>query len=165
MRPNRLIYSCHNIFNPGRLGIQFIERILNGLKNAVPEIYEPRWRASATGQEKAANERVKLGKKGSLSQGAQRSQSFIQRTPYGTTPFIQDMSIDHGGSYILVPKQLLHCSNVISVPKQFRREAMPESMAVDNFVNASQSPGFFYGLIETAFVNVVTPSYSASWIK
>ena len=81
------------------------------------------------------------------------------------SPFIQNMGINHGCSYIFMPKQLLHCTNVISVLKQFRREAMPESMAADNFVDASQSPGFFDGFIEAAFVNVVTSSYSASWIK
>ena len=81
------------------------------------------------------------------------------------SPFIKNMGVYHCGSYILVPKQLLHCTDVISVFKQFRREAMAESMAVDNFIEAGQSPGFFNGLIKTALVNVVTSSYSASWIK
>ena len=46
---------------------------------------------------------------------------------------IQDVRVKHGRGDILVPEELLHCSNVISVFKQMGREAVSESWQLAAF--------------------------------
>jgi len=49
----------------------------------------------------------------------------FRRAPDSHTAPVQHMGIDHGGSYVLVPEELLDCSNVIAVLKQVCCEGVP----------------------------------------
>jgi hypothetical protein len=61
---------------------------------------------------------------------------FIQRTNNRPTPFVQDMSVYHGSADILVTKQLLDGSNVVSIFQQMSCEAMSKRMATDWFIDS-----------------------------
>src|ERR1700726_1391297 len=52
----------------------------------------------------------------------------IQRTSHTQPRLIQDVGIDHGGRYVLVPEKFLNGANIIAVLKQMRREGMTKRM-------------------------------------
>ena len=39
----------------------------------------------------------------------------IERTPDASATPIEHMRVDHGGLYVFVPQEFLHCANIVAV--------------------------------------------------
>lgn len=54
---------------------------------------------------------------------------MIQGTYHAFATAVEDMGINHRGSYILVPKQFLNSPNIITIFEQVGRKAVTKSVA------------------------------------
>ena len=59
----------------------------------------------------------------------------IQRTADALAAAIENMCINHGCTYILMPQKLLDGSDIIPILQQMGSKGMPESMTTDRLVN------------------------------
>ncbi len=71
-----------------------------------------------------------------------------------STP-IQDVRIDHGGAHILMAKQLLDGPNVVPVLKEMSCKRMAECVATRWLGDPGLAGGFFHGLLDDGFLQVV----------
>ena len=81
------------------------------------------------------------------------------------TPTIQHMGINHRGFHILVPEQLLHGSNVVSVLQQMGRKRMTERVARRRLGNAGPAGRVPDRFLNNRFVQVVSMSETRSGIE
>ena len=54
---------------------------------------------------------------------------LVEWAANGFRATIEDMSVDHGGLYILVPEQFLHGPNIVTGFQQLRGERVPEGIS------------------------------------
>ena len=57
----------------------------------------------------------------------------IDRTADRQRASVHDVGVDHRRAHISMTEQFLHCSDVVPVLEQMRREAMPEGTRTDAF--------------------------------
>ena len=55
--------------------------------------------------------------------------SGIQRAAHALAAPIENLCVDHRGRYILVPKQLLHSTDIVAIFQQMRCKRVPERVA------------------------------------
>jgi hypothetical protein len=65
------------------------------------------------------------------------------------------MRIDHRRADILMPKELLNRSNIVSVFQQVRREGMPERMTTGRFGDPGCPHGLSDRSLQDGFVEVM----------
>ena len=80
---------------------------------------------------------------------------MIQRTPRAVSTSFNDMSVDHGGFYIRMTKQLLDCANVGAALQQGRCKRMSHGMAGDPFQDLGFRRCLFDSLLDRALVDVM----------
>ena len=71
----------------------------------------------------------------------------IQRAPHASSALVQDVCINHCGPDIFVTKQLLNCSDVITVFQQVSRKAVSKRMTGPVFLDAGGPYSFFHGTL------------------
>src|SRR5439155_10347598 len=92
-------------------------------------------------------------------------QRLIERTTDMDSRPVQDMGIDHRGSYVFMAEQLLHCTNIIAVLKQMRGETVPKSVAACRLSNPGGSDSKFHSVLEVFFRNVMSPCFTGAGIE
>ncbi len=84
----------------------------------------------------------------------------IQRAPHASSALVQDVCINHCGPDIFVTKQLLNCSDVITVFQQVSRKAVSKRMTGPVFLDAGGPYSFFHGTESWTFRTATTCSVS-----
>ena len=74
----------------------------------------------------------------------------------GEAAALEDVGVDHGGFYILVSKQFLNGSYIVSVLEKMSGEGMSEGVRGNMLVDLRKAGGFFDGFLYGGFVEVVT---------
>ena len=63
-----------------------------------------------------------------LNSGLPAVSQRVHRAPYSHAAFVEHMGVNHGGSYVLVSKELLDCPDVVAILKKMCCERVPEGM-------------------------------------
>ena len=61
---------------------------------------------------------------------------------------LEDVSVDHGGSYVFVPQQFLNSTDVVTILEEMGGETVSKGMARDAFSDGSLSSSFFYSPLQ-----------------
>lgn len=72
---------------------------------------------------------------------------------------LEDVSIDHGGLYVLVTKQFLNGADVIAMLKKMSGKGMAEGMGRNMLVQFCKADGLFDGALKNTFVEVVAHDF------
>lgn len=67
-----------------------------------------------------------------------RYRVLVQRASYGeaAAAFVENVSVDHRGAYVIVAEEFLNRADVAAVLEKVSREAVPEGVASRRFVDA-----------------------------
>ena len=65
------------------------------------------------------------------------------------------MSVDHRGTHVGVPEQLLNRADVVAIFQKMRGERMTQGVRAGWLQDASPEPPIFDGLLQNRFVKVV----------
>jgi hypothetical protein len=75
---------------------------------------------------------------------------------HATSTSVQDVRIDHRRAHVLVAQELLSGPNVVAILKEVRRKRMTERMATGRLGDPCRASGFFDGLLNDGFVQVMS---------
>ena len=79
----------------------------------------------------------------------------VQRATNGQAAAIEDVSIDHGGGDIFVPKQILDGADIVAGFKQMGGKAVAKGMATDRFGEVGGLGGASDRFLQATGVNMV----------
>ncbi len=75
------------------------------------------------------------------------------------------MGVDHGGGYILVPKELLDGADVVSTAQKVSGKRMAQGMRGGCFLDPGLSESLFDGTLEKGLSKMVPAHGLAAWIN
>ena len=95
-----------------------------------------------------------------MSEAAYQPFSDVQRTFHRKGSFIHHVGVDHGRTDVLMPEQLLHGADIVSVFEQTGGKAVPEGVAADMLVDAGYSDRFLHGPLQGGRTDMVPHGFS-----
>jgi hypothetical protein len=75
------------------------------------------------------------------------------------------MGVDHRGFDILMPKQLLNCSDVIAILKQMRSKTVAQRVAADTLVDADLARGITDRTPHVFIMPMMTCDITRAWVS
>ena len=73
----------------------------------------------------------------------------------GVGSALEDVGVDHGGFYVLMPEEFLYGSYVVAVLEEVGGEAVAKGVGGDAFFNLCKSCGLFDSSLQGGFMNVM----------
>ena len=92
-----------------------------------------------------------------------RSQS-VRRAGNTSAAFVQNVGIDHCGTHIIVPQELLHRPDIITILKQLRREEWRKVWQLAGLAIPRSPHGLFYRLLQNGLMKMMPQDLSRSRI-
>src|SRR5512144_2384853 len=99
------------------------------------------------------------------NESSSRDIRIIQWTLHSQTTSLQHMSIDHRGLYILVSKQFLNRTNVITILKQVSSKRVAERVRGYAFIYLRKLSRIPDRPLQCRFMDVMAARYSCFWIR
>ena len=75
------------------------------------------------------------------------------------------MGVNHRGSHVFVPEELLNGTNIISILQQMRSETVPKGMTARHLGQPGGSDRVADGILQVALGNVVAAFFAAARIE
>ena len=91
--------------------------------------------------------------------------SVIEGAFDGQAAAVEDMGIDHGGFDVLVPEQLLDCSNIIAGLEEMCGEGVTQGMGCDMLVDLCPASGFTDGFLDHRFMNMMAACDACAFVS